>query len=89
MYEISDKVINFIEKTMKTWEEEFVAGGRSSAGAKVQRGIFQQVLSPLLFINAMMPLNYILRNTQPDTNFVNWKKRSITKCTRMTSNYLQ
>ena len=41
MYKISDKVINFIEKTMKTWIVELTAGGKSSAEAKVQRGIFQ------------------------------------------------
>ena len=38
------------------------AGERSLAEAKVQRGIFQgDALSLLLFIIAMMPLNYILR----------------------------
>ena len=29
MYKISDEVINFIEKTMKTWKVELTAGGRS------------------------------------------------------------
>ena len=62
MYQISHKVINFIEKTMKTWRGELTAGGRSLAEAKIQRGIFQgDVLSPILFIIFMMPLNHILR----------------------------
>ena len=62
MYKISDEVINFIEKTMKTWKVELTAGGRSLNEAKVQRGIFQEVaLSPLLFIIVMMSLNHILR----------------------------
>ena len=62
MYNISDDVINFIEKTMKTWKVELTAGGRSLVKAKVQRDIFQgDVLSSLLFIIAMMPLNHILR----------------------------
>ena len=56
MYKISDKVINFIEKTMKTWKVELTAGRRSLAEVKVQRGI-----SLLLFIIVMMPLNHILR----------------------------
>ena len=61
MYKISDEVINFIDKTMKTWRVELIAGGRL-ADAKIQRGIFQgDALSPLLFIIAMMPLNHILR----------------------------
>ena len=51
---ISDEVINFIEKSMKTWRVELIA--------KIQRGIFQRdVLSPLLFIIAMKPLKHILR----------------------------
>ena len=62
MYKISHEVINFIEKTMKTWRVELTEGGRSLAEAKIQRGIFQEdALSPLLFLIAMMPLNPILR----------------------------
>ena len=62
MYKISHEVINFIEKTMKTWKVELTAGGISLAETKIQRGIFQgDTLSPLLFIIAMMPLNHILR----------------------------
>ena len=41
MYKISDEVINFINKTMKTWRVELTAEGRRFAEAKIQRGIFQ------------------------------------------------
>ena len=62
MYKILDEIINFIEKTMKTWKVELTTGGRSLDEAKIQRSIFQgDALSPLLFIIAMMPLNHILR----------------------------
>ena len=63
MYKISHEVINFIEKTMKTWRVELTAGGRSLAEKKkIQRGIFQgDAQPPLLFIIAMMPLNHILK----------------------------
>ena len=37
------------------------AGERSLAETKIQRGIFQDALSPLLFVIAMMPLNHIFR----------------------------
>ena len=62
MYKISHEVINFIEKTMKTWRVELTAGGRNFAEAKIQRGIFQgAALSLLIFTIAMMLLNLILR----------------------------
>ena len=62
MYKTSAEVINFIDKTMKTWRVDLTAGGRRLAEAKIQRGIFQgDALSPLLFIITMMPLNNILR----------------------------
>ena len=62
MYKILDEVINFIEKTKKTWRMELTAEGRSLVKTRIQRGIFQKdALSPLLFIIAMMPLNHILR----------------------------
>ena len=77
--QISPKTINFIEKTMKNWRDELTAGGKSLAETKIQREIFQgDILSPLLFLIAMMPLNHILRNARPDTNFADRKKRSIT-----------
>ena len=62
MYKISYEIINFIEKTMKTWRIKLTAGGKSLAERKIQRGIFQEdTLSPLLFIIALMHLNHILR----------------------------
>ena len=57
MDKISDDVINFIEKTMKTWKVELTEGGRSLAEANIQG----DALSPLPFIIAMMPLKHVLR----------------------------
>ena len=62
IYKISNEVIKFIGKTRKTWRRELTAVGGWLAEAKIQSCIFQgDVLSPLLFIIAMMPLNDILR----------------------------
>ena len=59
---ISHEVINFMDKTMKTWRVELIAGGKGLAETKTQRDIFQgDTLSPLLLLIAMMPLNHILR----------------------------
>ena len=41
MDKISNEVINFIKKTMKTWRVELTAGEKSLAEANIQRGIFQ------------------------------------------------
>ena len=42
-YKISDKVISFIEKTIKIWRVELTAGGRSLVEAKIQSGIFKKM----------------------------------------------
>ena len=61
MYKISDEIVNFIEKTMKTWRVELTVERKNLSEAKIQRGIFQiDAQSPLLFVIAMMPLNHIL-----------------------------
>ena len=43
MYKISDEVINFIEKTMKTWRVELTAGRKSLAEAKIQWVILKEM----------------------------------------------
>ena len=55
MYKISHEVIKFIEKTMNTWRVKQIAGGRSLAETKIQRGVFQgDTQSLILFIIAML-----------------------------------
>ena len=77
IYKISDEVINLIDKIMNTWRVELTAG-RRLAEAKIQRGIFQgDVLSPLLFMIAMMSLNHILRKCTAGTNLVDRMKKLI------------
>ena len=66
MYKISDEVINFIEKTMKTWRVEMTT-------ALKQRSK-RDALSSLLFVIAMMPLTTYLVKAQEETNFINRMK---------------
>ena len=78
MYKIP-QVVQFIEKTMQTWEVELTVGGQSLAKINIQKGIFQgNALSPILFVITMMPLNHILRKGAADTNSVNHRKISTT-----------
>ena len=43
IYKILDELINFIEKTMKTWSVELTAGGRSLVEAKIQQVYFKEM----------------------------------------------
>ena len=62
MCEISDEVIKFIVKAMKNCMMELTAGGKTLTEVKILRGIFfRDAIMQLLFIIAMMSLNYILR----------------------------
>ena len=54
----------------KNWKVELTAEGQTLAEVKIQRGIFQEdALSPLLFLVAMMPLNYLLRKCTGGNKF--------------------
>ena len=54
--------MKFTEKTMKNWKLELTPGRKCLADEKIQRGIFLgDVLSPLLFVLAMAPLNHLHR----------------------------
>ena len=62
MYKIPDQVAEFIEKNVESWRMELTAGDKIRAEVNIQRGIFQgNVISPLLFVIAMMPRTHILR----------------------------
>ena len=59
---LSNKIINLIVKTTKTWRVELTVRWKCLAETKILRGIFQgDAVSSLLFVRAMMPLNHILR----------------------------
>ena len=57
-------------ETMNKWKAEITAEGKTLAEEKIQRGIFLgDLLSPLLFLIAMIPLNYILRKCTGNFKF--------------------
>ena len=63
MYKISNKAIKFTREVRKNWKVELTAGGKTFAEVKIQRVIFQEdVLLPLLFGIAMMPLKITAGN---------------------------
>ena len=47
---------------MAKWKVELTAGGQTLTKVKIKRCIFlEDSLLPLLFIKAMIPLNYVLK----------------------------
>ena len=53
--------MNIFEKTMKTWRIELRTRVRILAEAMLQKGIFQDPISLLLFIIVIIPLSTIFR----------------------------
>ena len=70
MYEICDKVINFITIATKSWKVELTRGGKPLAEGEILEGIFlRDALSALLFAIEMMPPSNILRKCTKDNKF--------------------
>ena len=70
MYKIFDEVMKFILGAMIKWEVELTAEGKLLEEVKILRGTFQgDALSPLLFVIAMMPLNYMLKKCTEGNKF--------------------
>ena len=75
MYKISDKLIEFTTETIKNRKLELITGGKSE-GVKIQRNIFQgDVISPLLFVIAMMSLTHVLRKCTGSYKFIKSQKK--------------
>ena len=59
MYEIYEKIINFITKPWEIGEVELAPGGQTLTEVKIQKDIFHgNFFLRLLLVIAMMPLNY-------------------------------
>ena len=62
MMGIAKNVVNLLGKKMKFWRLELTCGSETLKEEPVKREIFEgDVLSPLLFVIAVIPLTHILR----------------------------
>ena len=67
---LSKNVVNFLGKTMKSWRVELTCSAETLGEAPIKRGIFQgDVLLPMLFVIALIPLSHILRTVNPGYEF--------------------
>ena len=63
--QVAPNVIDFVERSMKSWSTELTACGQTLGTVKTKRGIFQgDSLSPLLFALCMIPLTKIVRKAK-------------------------
>ena len=70
MMGIAKNVVDFLGKTMKSWRVELAYGSEKLGEVPIKRGISQgDVLSPLLFVIALIPLTQILRTANPGYEF--------------------
>ena len=90
MYKISDSIINFITNARKNRKLEFLVRRQTLVEIKIRRIKYKGVSqSPLPFVVAMMPLNYIHWKYTGATNLQNHKNSLITLCTFILKRCLQ
>ena len=65
MVGVADNIIDFIGKSMIDWKTNLFSDGKFLGSVDINRGIFQgDSFSPLLFVIALIPLTYVLRETK-------------------------
>ena len=76
VHDIRQSYIKFVTEATKKWKVELIAVGKTLTKVEIQRGIFQgDALSPLLFVIAMIPLNYMQRKCSGGNKCTkSWKK---------------
>ena len=62
LIKVTKNIDGVLRGSMSDWKTVLTASGKSLGEVEIKRGIFQgDLLSPLLFVVAMIPLTYLLR----------------------------
>ena len=75
MYKVDEKIRHMIRSIMKTWRTVLECNGSELEEINIRRSIVQSdMLTPLLFVIAMLPITSILRRGTPGNVFKNKAK---------------
>ena len=65
LVQVSDNTLEFLKRSMASWQTELTSCEESLAKVNIKRGTFQgDSLSPLLFLICMIPLAYVIRKAK-------------------------
>ena len=64
LFGVAENIKSLLVNSMEKWKVMLCSGNSELSEVEIKRGIFQDSLSPLVFVLALIPLSLILRKTK-------------------------